>query len=200
MSGRPVAFRYVLASACATVVVVSACGSVRHRTQMPQPVQTDLAVFSHPLAGAIEPVVHGLPDGAVLARLSGQNHVYVSQQSLSEEGSLTQGLYLCITDVESSEVAGTVCGRAEKVEREGLMAVHLAKSHVRLGMLLPNGVATITIVNRNGSRQADVVSNNVVEVEDNEPVMVEYTLADGLAHREAIPHGFISPAISVRHR
>jgi hypothetical protein len=118
----------------------------------------------------------------------------VSRQYVAQAyGNLTQGPYLCLTDVEAGQLSGTVCGPSEKVELSGILAVHLSRARVRIGMLLPNGVRSVSIVNRRGAERMVPVLNNVVEAEDRSPIAVQYELADGRVHRESIPASFIAP-------
>jgi hypothetical protein len=188
-----------LAGAClaagAGASVLAACGSSRPRQRTSQTASTGgLAVFAHPLASRAGPRAVHVPKGAVLAEASRENRAYVSRQYVAQAyGNLTQGAYLCLTDVEAGQLSGTVCGPTEKVELSGALAVHLSHGRVRIGMLLPNGVRSVTIMNRDGGERVVSVLNNVVEAEDRSPVAVQYELAGGTVHRESIPASFIAP-------
>lgn len=175
--------------------VLAACGSSRPRRHTSETASAEgLAVFAHPLVGRYQPPAVKVPHGAVLADVSGENWAYVSRQYVAQSYSnLTQGAYLCLTDVEAGGLSGTVCGPTEKVERYGILAVHLSHARVRIGMLLPNGVRSATIVDHDGIERVVPVLNNVVESEDRSPVAVQYVLADGHVHRESIPASFIAP-------
>ncbi len=185
----------VCLAAGAGTALLAACGSSRSRQSTSQTASVrGLAVFAHPLASRHGPLAVKLPHGAVLAEVSGENRAYVSRQYVAQAyGNLTQGAYLCLTDVEAGQLSGTVCAPSEKVELSGILAVHLSHARVRIGMLLPNGVRSVSIVNRGGAERVVPVLNNVVEAEDRSPVAVQYELADGHVHRESIPASFIAP-------
>jgi hypothetical protein len=185
----------VCLAAGAGTSLLAACGSSRSRQSTSQTASArGLAVFAHPLASRHGPLAVKVPHGAVLADVSGKNRAYVSRQYVARVyGSLTQGAYLCLTDVEAGRLSVTVCGPSEKVELSGILAVHLSHARVRIGMLLPNGVRSVSIVNRRGAERVVPVLDNVVEAEDQSPVAVQYELADGRIHRESIPASFIAP-------
>jgi hypothetical protein len=191
MLGRPAACLL----ACVTMTSVSGCGSrqhTSHHVHESAAIQMGLMVFSHPVPSATHLVMPELPRGAVLANVSGHNRVYVSQQSI-EGNDLMQRSYICITDVEHGHPSSATCSPSEKVEREGLLTVRLAKSQVRLGILLPNGVSSVAVIDRDGARHSVAVFYNFVEFADNRPVAVEYELLGGRVHKESIPAAFINP-------
>jgi hypothetical protein len=175
-------------AALAVVAMVTFCGLVvalgayasSHRAGHKR-----LSVFSHPLkrrGHAAYTDARKLPPSAVLAKMFGNDEVYVS-----EEAGIT-----CLMVVEpTGSVSG--CGKSATVQEVGMLLVSAGPGPVRVGLLAPNGVTSMTLFDRGGSSQHIKVTNNVAETYDSNVESVQYELPNGSTRTEKIPYGVLHP-------
>jgi hypothetical protein len=191
----------IKASILATVIIVGAVGlywiampnSSSTSESLTAPQSTGLAVLSHSGSHLLGQSHHGrgIQAKAILANIVGRNALYVSREpNMDPYHSLTQGEDACITDVDAGVPTGTVCASLSKIEERGLVTVNMVRDHIRVEMLLPNGVYSATLTDRTGVTHTVPVINNVAEIEDNEPASVQYRLGDGMLVAEYIPRVF----------
>jgi hypothetical protein len=80
----------------------------------------------------------------------------------------------------------SVCDTAAHVAEYGEVLIGTGKatapgvySHVRVAALVPNGVASLTITDRNGAVHSLAAKNNTIEDEDAQAATVTYRLPSG---------------------
>lgn|GEM_PF-2076763 len=150
--------------------------------------KTELAIFSQPpalrhlartaAAGAAKP-----PPGAILAAVVGETELYALHNASSAVGA--GGLTDCVYHFTNG-LGGAACGPTSEVEESGIVGVSVSGgvpgapgAVLRITGLLPNGVQSIKITDRDGVTYAVHVADNVVEREDNNAATVSYGLPDG---------------------
>lgn len=175
----------IMATACGMVLAVGAYAR-NHRTRHAHVHR--LSVFAHPLkrrAHAAYADAKDLPAGAVLAEMFGSAEVYVSEEA---------GM-LCLTVIEAP-LGGSSCGRSNELQNEALLDVNVSSGHVRVGVLMPNGVNSVTLFDHDGTSRLVKITNNVAEVYDSNVASVQYKLPDGSTRTENIPPHVLNPYLS----
>jgi hypothetical protein len=104
----------------------------------------------------------GIPSNAVLAQSVAGNNIYVFQRVQNLEAQT------CVAHEESADMAGgSACSSTETAEREGLSLIHpYPNGSLRLILLVPNGVKTVSATTRNSATTDVAVTNNIAVVED----------------------------------
>lgn len=131
-----------------------------------------------------------LPADAVRAQTIGSAEVYVSENEHEE---------ICLTILEGA-LDGNTCGRAFEVPEHGLLALMVASRYVRVGILTPNGVRNVTLIDDDGARHRIAVRNNVAVAYDSHVATVQYLLPDGGWQVEKIPPSALKPLKTVGRR
>jgi len=180
--------RSVAVLAAATMVAV--CGLVIALGAYASSHQTShkrLAVFSHPLQRRGHSAYAGaknLPPSAVLAEVFGNTEIYVS-----EEGGLT-----CVIEIEAIS-GGSSCGKSAEMREQGSVNVSINESgRVRIGVLAPNGVSSVTLFDHGGAYHYVKVTNNIAEIYDPNVASVQFKTPDGPTHTTEIPYQALHPS------
>lgn len=177
--GRAVAVLVVVAaSIAATLLAAAAFASSGHGGKLRTvSKRTGISVFSHPpkrlariaIAGALNPA-----PGAILASVVGRNEVYALHHSGGED---------CVMTLHVGGTGGGACSKAAQVEEEGAVGIFVegsgATAALRVAALVPDGVEVVTFTDRDGTSREIAVTNNVVELEDDNISSVSYTVPDG---------------------
>lgn len=172
----------IMATACGMVLAVGAYAR-NHRTRHAHVHR--LSVFAHPLkrrARAAYTDAGSIPAGAVLAEMFGSAEVYVSEEA---------GM-LCLTVIEAPS-GGSSCGRSNELQNEALLDVNVSSGHVRVGVLMPNGVNSMALFDHDGTSHVVKITNNVAEAYDSNVASVQYKLPDGSTRTENIPPHVLNP-------
>lgn len=180
---------FVAVASVAGVLVATAAlaSSSNHGNSRRARARTDIAVFSrHPResahvarGGSLKP-----PPGAILAAVVGRVSIYVWRNPSHED---------CVIDLHAGAEVGLVtCAPSATVERRGMVQVSReakgatapdSPATVRVSTLVPDGVASIRVTDRDGSSYETHVSNNVAVREDSRAASVSYTLPGGGVRR-----------------
>src|SRR6185437_9830276 len=105
-----------------------------------------------------------------------------------EEGGIT-----CINVIEAKSASGS-CGRSADIQRNGDIEISSGfERPVRVGALMPNGVGSVTLIDRDGSTRNVKVANNVAEAYDSNIASVQFQLPNGSLRTERIPSGVLNP-------
>lgn len=184
LTRQTVALMLVAAAAIAGVLVATALASsgthksVHHRGAR----RTGIAVFSHHPKGVARIAKAGSltpPTGAILAAVVGRTEVYAFRNTSSQD---------CVIHLTVGAGGGSDCGHPAKVEEEGIVGVGIegegatapgSRPTLRVTALVPNGVTSATVTDRDGSSYEVPVTNNVVEREDINAASLSYTLPGG---------------------
>jgi hypothetical protein len=151
-----------------------------------------LGVFSHPLDSSGRRVRMAsansvqAPPGAVLAAASSANEIYVWQPTAAEETTAMQtadgGNSTCMVELLSSGLESIGCGSTSEVEGRGLIGINMpSKDAPRLSAtaVVPNGVTTVTVTDKDRTTYTIPVSHNAVIIEDPNLAAVSYQLPNG---------------------
>ena len=180
--GRTIAVVFVVAAVAAGVLIASALGSSGGPIETHQAARkAGIAVFSRrpKLARVASASSLRAPSGAILAAVVGRTEVYALHHSGGDD---------CVMNLTAGASGGSVCAPASQVEERGEVGISqegagatAPNSPATLGItaLVPNGVSSITITDRNGSSYSVPVSNNVAEREDINIASVSYTSGGG---------------------
>lgn len=173
-----------LAAAGMTVANALGTGGTRDSVLKGHPRRTGIAVFKHHPAGLAHTAksdARGLPpdNDSTLAAVVGSTEIFVLHNSSGDD---------CIMHLTAGGVGGQICNSPSHVESEGELGVGLVAAGVvspgsaesiHVDGLLPNGVSTIHISDRDGSSYEVPVANNVVYHEDSRMAVVSYMLPGG---------------------
>lgn len=155
-------------------------GTVRHGHAK----RTGIAVFTHHpkgLARIAKAASPSLPPNsdAVLAAIVGKTELLVLHDSSGND---------CLMHIAASGSAGEICDPPATAESEGEIGIGLVAAgaaspgspeSIHVDGLLPNGVSSVRITDRDGSSYDVPVTNNVIYHEDSEMASVSYVLPGG---------------------
>lgn len=178
-------------AALASVVVLAgaAAGAVADANSGSNAPESDamgsFSIFSHPPTGLARTVTQSArvnaPPGAILAESNADSEIY----ALRKAGNQTVGSHvlserLCVVDLQAGE-GGEACGSARQVAENGVSVVNMPIGGAKLAVagLVPNGVDSVTALDRNGTSYTVPVANNTFNVEDEALATVRYTLPSG---------------------
>jgi hypothetical protein len=164
----------------ATAALASSSGGGNgHRARA----RTDIAVLSRRPQGSVHAARGDSlkpPPGAILAAVVGRVSIYVWRNPRHED---------CVIDLHvGAEVGLVTCAPSATAERRGMVQVSReargatapgSPATVRVSTLVPDGVTSITVTDRDGSSHETRVSNNVAVREDIRAASVSYTLPGG---------------------
>lgn len=164
-------------AAVAALSLTSANGPAR-LSDAAQAAETSAAfsVLSQPPIGHTASI--DIPPRAVLAAVQGNHRIYAWEGSSAEaaamEGSQGKtaplpGNKICVIDQEVGGGRGSTCGPSATVKAHGIVEtteVFAPKPHTTVTVLVPNGVPSVTFVDRDGTSYEAKVTKNVVVVED----------------------------------
>lgn len=185
LSGRVRVLALVAVAAAVAVLVataLAASGGDRN-TQRRAVKRTGIAVFLHHPKDRARIAQDGSattpPSGAILAEVVGRTAVYAFQNASGRD---------CLIHITTGAGGGSVCGRRSTVEEKGIVGIGGegegatapgSPATLRVTALLPNGVASVTFTDRDGSTHQVSVTNNVVEREDINIASIGYTMPNG---------------------
>jgi len=125
------------------------------------------------------------PAGARLAVVAGSNSVFAWQPSNAE---------ICVVDLEAAGIGGAACERTPQAEAHGVVlalrpdATDLAGgATLTAAVLVPDGVSTVTFVDRSGSIHTAAVENNAAVLADAQLASVRYSTPTGGEFVQPIP-------------
>lgn len=139
------------------------------------------------VAGSGTAAVGGIapPAGARLAVVAGSNSVFAWQPSNAE---------ICVVDLEAAGIGGVACDRTPQAEAHGVVlalrpgATALAGgATLTTAVLVPDGVSTVTFVDRSGSIRTSAIENNVAVLADAQLASVRYSIPAGGEFVQPIP-------------
>ena len=196
----------VLATAGTTLAVASHAARSSHahsRKGHPANPKTAFAVLSHGTARAAGAGSAMFPPGAVLAAVAGSRKVYVWELSSGQPSGPSAGsrpaatTEVCVGWTAPSGGGSGDCGPASQLDARGSVAIGRVFDRTKgtlspttVTVLVPNGVKTVTLTDRDGVSYEANVTNNVVVVEDENlapppATAVSYQLPNGAT--EAVP-------------
>lgn len=185
LARRAAALPLIVATVVVGVVVATAVAShdSAHRTTHHyHGLRTSIGVFSHHPKGLARIAQTGSvtpPAGAILAAVVGHTDVYASHNFRGED---------CVIHITPGAAGGSVCGRPTTVEEEGVVGVGFegkgatapgSPPTLRVTAMVPNGVTSVKVTDRDGSSYDVAVTNNVVMREDINAASVSYSLPGG---------------------
>lgn len=177
----------VIAMTATGVVVANALGTSGNRGTVLQghAKRTGVAVFTHHHTGLAHIAKAGSqsppPNSeAILAAVVGDTEVLALHDSSGDD---------CVMHLTAGGGGGgEICDLPARVESEGEVGIGLvaagarspgSPASVHVDGLLPNGVSSVRITDRDGSSYKVPVTNNVVYHEDSEMSLVSYVLPGG---------------------
>lgn len=181
-AGRAAAVALVVAAVVAGMLITSALGSSGGSVETHHAARkASIGVFLRDPKRARIASASSLraPSGAILAAVVGHTEVYALHHSKSED---------CVMDLTVGASGGSVCAPASQVEERGEVGISQegpgatapnSPATLRVTALVPNGVKSITVTDRDGSSYGVPVSNNVAEREDINIASVSYTSGGG---------------------
>lgn len=195
--GLAVAAVAVAAIVAGVMMLIGSADAGRHGVRLAGPTTVPnverLSVLTHaptPRSAAAYAEARSLPADAVRAETIGSAEVYVFEDQSQE---------ICLTILEGG-LDGNTCGRDYEVPEHGLLAVMVASHYVRVGVLAPNGVRRVTLIDHDGARHQIAVTNNVAVAYDSHVATVRYALPDGGWQVEKVPAAELKPLRTVGQR
>jgi len=141
-----------------------------------------IGVFSHRPKGLAHVARTGSlapPAGAILAAVVGKTEIYALHNNKNED---------CVIELTANAGGGSVCALSKTVEEEGIVGIGFkgegatapgSEPTLRVAAMVPNGVTSVTVTDRDGSSYVVPVINNVVDREDIHAATVSYRLPGG---------------------
>lgn len=196
----------VLAASCGALLASGALASTAKSAQPKRHRRSGLAVLSSAFSGRRARIasangVH-VPPGAVLAAASGKNAIYVWQPTAAEETPSMQTANndnsTCMVEV-LNVLESIVCGPTATVEDRGIIGINLPSSgasKLAATALVPNGVSSVTVTEKNGSARTVAVTNNAVLIEDPNIASVSFTLPNGEVNSATVDEAMATRPLS----